>query len=101
MHRQILFSPDARYTGLTRVFSGRLARSIRNRMMEELQPHAREIPGYPVQTWFNAALKRAAIEKGRTDVMSLWAGQAARLLRHRDAKSLMKALVEETSALMG
>ncbi|GGY80439.1 NAD(P)H-dependent flavin oxidoreductase [Pseudoduganella plicata] len=99
-HRGLLFSPDARHTGLTRVFSGRLARGIENRLMRELQPHADRLPGYPVQNWFMGALKKAAAEQERGDLMSLWCGQSAALLRHRDARSLMTALVNETSALL-
>ncbi|ATQ73908.1 2-nitropropane dioxygenase [Massilia violaceinigra] len=99
IHRKMLFSPDARYTGLTRVFSGRLARGIRNRLMNELQPHAARIPQYPVQNWFTGIMKKAAGAQERSDLMSLWCGQSAPLLTHRDARSLMAALVEETSVI--
>ena len=99
-HRRMLFSQDARDTGLTRVFSGRLARGIRNRLMEELQPHAAQIPQYPVQNWLTGVMKKAAREQDRADLMSLWCGQSAALLKHRDARSLITALIEETSALM-
>jgi nitronate monooxygenase len=99
-HRRILFSPEARYTGLTRVFSGRLARGIRNRLMDELEPHASDIPRYPVQNWLTGVMKKAAREQDRPDLMSLWGGQAASLLKQRDARSLMTSLVEETTALM-
>ncbi|HAT31739.1 MAG TPA: 2-nitropropane dioxygenase [Janthinobacterium sp.] len=98
-HRQMLFSPDARYTGLTRVFSGRLARGIRNRLMNELQPYAAQIPQYPIQNWLTGAMKKAAGAQQRYDLMSLWCGQAAPLITHRDARSLMKALVKETSSI--
>ena len=99
-HRTMLFSADARYTGLTRVFSGRLARGIRNRLMHELQPHAAQIPQYPVQNWFTGALKKAAAVQQRADLMSLWCGQAAPLIKHRNAGALMAALVAETSQRM-
>lgn len=101
LHRQMLFSQDARCTGLTRAFSGRLARGIRNRFMDELAPHEASLPQYPVQNWFTGMLKRAAIEQNRPELMSLWSGQAAPLLKHRDARSLIKALVEETGRLLG
>lgn len=101
LHRQKLFSPDARYTDLTRAFSGRLARGIKNRLMTELKAHEGEIAPYPVQNWLTGQMKPAAIAQGRTDLMSLWSGQAAPLLRHRDANSLMQALEQQTDeALM-
>lgn len=101
LHRQQLFSPHPKSTALTRVFSGRLARGITNRFMEELAPHQARILRYPVQNWLTGLLKKAAREQGRPDLMSLWCGQAAPLLRHHDAASLMEALVKETSAALG
>ena len=51
---------------------------------------------YPVQNWLTGRMKPAAIAQGRTDLMSLWSGQAAPLLKHRDARSLMHALQQQT-----
>jgi nitronate monooxygenase len=99
VHRTMLFSPEARYTGLTRVFSGRLARGIRNRLMDELQPHVPQLPPYPIQNWFTGSMKKAAGAQERADLMSLWSGQSAPLLKHRAARTLMAALVEETTRL--
>ncbi|AVR94680.1 NAD(P)H-dependent flavin oxidoreductase [Pseudoduganella armeniaca] len=98
-HRAMLFSDEARETALTRVFSGRLARGIRNRLMAELEPHAAQLPPYPVQNWFTSAIKKAAGTQERADLMSLWCGQAAPLLTQRDARSLMATLVEDTSRI--
>lgn len=99
-HRRMLFSPAARETALTRAFSGRLARGIRNRMLAELEPHAGRVAPYPIQNWLTGQLKRAAREQERPDLMSLWCGQSAGLLAHRDAASLMSALVADTSRLL-
>lgn len=90
VHKDRLFSTDARYTALTRAFSGRLARGIENRMLREMrdQPYA----PYPAQGWFTGQLKKAAIEQGRTDLMSLWCGQSAGLLKHRSAADLLNDL---------
>ncbi|QSX40011.1 NAD(P)H-dependent flavin oxidoreductase [Shewanella cyperi] len=98
LHRDKLFSEDARHTGLTRVFSGRLARGIRNRLMEEA-PHLSLAP-YPVQNWLMGQLKRAAIEAARPELMSLWSGQSAPLLRHKRAAELIDSLVTETEAAL-
>lgn len=100
LHRERLFSSDAKRTALTRLFSGRLARSIRNRLLDELQAHETTVPQYPIHGWFMGQLKAAAIAQGRTDLMSLWCGQAAPLLRHKDAMALMASLVSETSEIL-
>lgn len=101
LHREQLRSPAARHTMLTRAFTGRLARGLRNRLMEELQGLERELPPYPVQAWLTAQFKRAAIDQGRTDLVALWSGQSAPLIRHRSARELFQSLVQQTSALLG
>jgi nitronate monooxygenase len=91
LHRQMLFSDAARRTSLTRAFTGRLARSIHNEFMEKVQGNEVELPPYPVQAWLTGRLKEAAVKAGRSDVISLWAGQAAGRLEHRTAKDLIQS----------
>jgi nitronate monooxygenase len=99
-HRSKLFSREAGDTSLTRVFSGRLARGIRNRLMFELDMHPADVVQYPVQNWLSGQLKQAALQQGRDDLMSLWCGQSARLLKHRSVPELMAALIDQTSKRM-
>ena len=82
LHRSALLGPQARDTGLTRVFSGRLARGIRNRFMRELA--TQPVAPYPQQNWLTGRLRPAATTQGRTDLMSLWCGQSAPLLAAPD-----------------
>jgi len=98
LHREKLFSADARRTSLTRVFTGRLARSVHNDFIDALASNAHQLPPYPVQNWLTAQFRRAALAAGRTDIISLWSGQAAPLLQERRAAALLKALVAQTDA---
>jgi nitronate monooxygenase len=93
IHREKLFSHEAASTHLTRAFSGRLARGIRNRFVDEMK--SRALAPYPAQSWLSGRLKAAAAAQGRWDLMALWAGQAAPLLRHRRAAELCQSLVRE------
>lgn len=101
VHREMLRGDERKDTALSRVFSGRLARGIRNRFMEEMAAHEAELPPYPIRNWFSGTLRKAAIQQGRGDLLSLQAGQAAALVRHRSAAALVDALVRDTSALLG
>lgn len=101
LHRQALFSPQARHTALTRAFSGRLARGIRNPLLEVLAAHQAQLPGYPAQGWFASTLKPAALAQQRDDLLALWCGQAAPLLRQRGALELWHSLLEQTDSLLG
>ena len=99
-HRRMLFSDRAANTGLTRAFSGRLARGIRNRLMTEMEG-ADGLPGYPLQTWLTKPLKDEAARRDDPELMALWAGQAAPLLRHHRADALFDGLVAQTHAILG
>lgn len=100
LHRQMLFSEAAQYTTLTRAFTGRLARSVHNEFIEALRGKEGQLAPYPVQAWLTAQLRAAALAAGRADVISLWSGQAAPLLKHRRAKDLFRYLVEDAGRVV-
>lgn len=87
-------------TRLTRVFSGRYARGIVNGFMESLRDCEAEIPAYPVQNVLTGDIRRAATSLGRTEFMSLWAGQGAPMVRDLPAAELVGALGRELRASM-
>ncbi|HZH44553.1 MAG TPA: nitronate monooxygenase [Lysobacter sp.] len=93
LHREVLFSTRARSTTLTRAFTGRLARGVRNRWTEEMAEAA--LPPFPITGWFVSRLRPAALAAGRSDLISLWSGQVAPNLRHRDATALMQSLLAD------
>ena len=93
LHRSKLFSPEAQHTGLTTAYSGRLARGIENRMMIEMKSKLDKVAPYPAHNWFTAKLKKAAIEQGRADLMSLWCGQSASLLKYHHANEVFRSLL--------
>lgn len=91
-HQEALHAPGTQGTTLTRSFSGRLSRGLRNRLTIELAPAPEDVLPYPWQNWLTGVLKRAAIAQGRADLMSLWSGQAVGLVRHRRAFDLIESL---------
>ncbi len=90
LHRDLLFDRAAGRTVLSRVYTGRLARAIRNRLPDELR--GARLLAYPAQLWVMSALHEAALKRSRADLMSLWSGQSSGLLRWRNVESLMAAL---------
>jgi nitronate monooxygenase len=95
-HKDKLFTPEAKYTTLTKVFTGRLSRGIKNRLTEELKNHESTFAPYPLQSKFMGLLKAyPATANANPDFKSYWAGQSASLLKHRDAKMLIENLVSE------
>ena len=97
-HRAALFGPQAHHTTLTRAFTGRLARGLRNRWTQEFASRLDELPPFPTTGWFVSRLRAAAVDAGRSDVVSLWSGQIAPNLRHRTAAALMHSLVADLAS---
>jgi len=100
-HREAILSGKARRTGLTRGFTGRLARGIHNQLLEELNRPGVEILPYPLQRYLVRNLSVLADKAGKPEFLPLWAGQSASLSRHSDAKTLLQTLVSEVSAIAG
>jgi nitronate monooxygenase len=99
LHRQALRGKKAGHTALTKGFTGRLARGIHNRLMEELNRKGTEILPYPLQRALVRNLAIAAEAAGRSDLLPLWAGQSANLSTCTDALAFLTSLVEEVSEI--
>jgi len=94
LHREALRGPDAGHTGLSRGFTGRLARGIRNRLMDELNRNGAEFLPYPLQRGLVRNLSVAAEAVGRSDLMPLWAGQSAGLSTCTGVVGFLTSLIE-------
>ena len=90
-HRAALASD--RPTGLTRAFSGRLARGIVNRLQAEHSPDAPI--AYPEIHHITAPLRAAARQAGDGEVINLWAGEAHALATELPAAAVVAALMDE------
>jgi nitronate monooxygenase len=100
-HRDALLSGKAQNTALTKGFTGRLARGIRNQLLDELNGPGVEILPYPLQRFLVKNLSVLAEKAARTELLQLWAGQSASLSRETDAKVLLQTLVSEVTDLAG
>jgi nitronate monooxygenase len=101
LHREALRGRKAGHTALTRGFTGRLARGIHNRLMEELNQEGVEILPYPLQRGLVRNLSIAAERAARLDLLPLWAGQSANLSTCNDLRAFLASLVEEVSKIGG
>src|SRR6267154_1957106 len=97
--RQALRGKKAGHTALTKGFTGRLARGIYNRLLEELNWPGTEILPYPLQRALVRNLAIPAEAAGRSDLMPLWAGQSANLSTCTNVSEFLTSLVNEASEI--
>ncbi|MFD8593470.1 nitronate monooxygenase [Kitasatospora sp. NPDC059646] len=90
-HRRALVElPD---TTVTRAFTGRPARALRNAFVARHDAHAPA--AYPEVHHLTQPLRAAAARRGDTDGMHLWAGTAHALAREGGAADVTRALWED------
>jgi nitronate monooxygenase len=93
-YRDALYRARDEDTRLTRIFTGRSARALRNRMIDEMGDA--EVLEFPAQLSLTRDLAQGASRASRTDFMPLWAGQAVPLIRNLPAATLIETLVAES-----
>jgi nitronate monooxygenase len=101
LHRQALRGKKAGHTALTKGFTGRLARGIHNRLLQELNQEGTAVLPYPLQRSLVRNLAIPAEAAGRSDLLPLWAGQSANLSTCTDVAGFLTSLVEEISEIAG
>ena len=99
--REALLTREAGTTALTRGFTGRLARGIKNRLLDELNREGTELLPYPLQRALVRHLTVAAEKAGRRDLLPMWAGQSARLSHCDDVNVLLGDLIAQVSEIAG
>jgi nitronate monooxygenase len=100
LYRKALLRGAEMGTTLTRAISGRMARGLRNRFVEEMRPYEDESLAFPLQYGLTGPLQVASLKKGSDEMLAMWAGQAVALNRAMPAAELIETLVEETRAVL-
>jgi nitronate monooxygenase len=101
LHRETLRRRKAGHTALTKGFTGRLARAIHNRLMEDVNRNGTEILPYPLQRELVRNLAIAAEAAGRPDLVPMWAGQSANLSTCTNVSAFLTSLVDQVSEIAG
>ncbi|ROS00230.1 nitronate monooxygenase [Sinobacterium caligoides] len=92
LHRAALASAVGE-TAVTNLFTGRPARGIVNRVMEELGAMRDDIPAYPLTSPAITALRQHAEQQGSSDFSPLWCGENRSGCQALAAAELTRSLV--------
>lgn len=94
-YKQRLLHAGNAPTRLTRAFSGRYARGLENRFMQQMAQVEDQVPPYPVQNALTGPIRFEAAKRGDTELMSLWCGTGVARARRMSAARLVETLVAE------
>jgi len=94
-YRDAVLSSSEEDTRITRAFSGRPARGIRNRLLADYESREDSILPFPLQNALTGPLRNEATKQNRGQFLSLWAGQGTRMARRTHAAELVAELTDE------
>lgn len=94
VHRKALADPGFTETALTRAFTGRLARGLRNRFIDDFAAAAPAV--YPQVHHLTKPIRTAAAKAGQPDWVHLWAGTGWRAARKEPAAQTLARLTTQS-----
>lgn len=89
-HKAALADPSRTETVLTRAFTGRPARGLRNRFIDRFEAAAPL--GYPAIHHLTSPLRKAAAKSGEADLVHLWAGTGFREAAEKPTATILTEL---------
>jgi nitronate monooxygenase len=95
VYKESIMNAKEDQTVLTRAFSGKWARGIKNKFIAEMGKHEDSLPDFPVQNTLTQSIRKASSSQNNSDFMSLWSGQSPRLAKNQTVEMLIKNIVAE------
>lgn len=99
VYKQAVLQANDSDTVLTRAFSGKWARGIRNQFIDEMAESQVPIPDYPVQNKLTTQIRKAAATGNDSRFMSLWSGQSPGLAKDQTVKELIREIVSQAEEI--
>ena len=98
--KKLLLQTKDDSTVLTKAFSGKLARGIRNKFIYRMKSNCKNILPYPIQHAITSPMRKLAMNQNCVDFMSMWAGQSASLSKGLPATQLIAELAINVEKLL-
>jgi nitronate monooxygenase len=96
-HKKAVTGMDGDETVVTRAFSGKPARAVRNHFIEAAAREGWPILPFPAQSAVTAPLRASSVRADVPDHYSCWSGQAGSLARPLPVADLVRTLADEAA----
>ncbi|MFJ7827002.1 NAD(P)H-dependent flavin oxidoreductase [Psychrobacillus sp. NPDC096623] len=101
LHKDAIMQSKDGDTTLTRTFSGKWARGIKNKFISEMKEHENSLPNFPIQNALTQSIRKASASQNIKDYMSLWSGQSGTLARIETVEQLVQRIMDEARKING
>jgi nitronate monooxygenase len=95
VYKESILNANESDTVVTRSFSGKWARGIKNEFISEMNDFEPSLPEYPIQNTLTQDIRKTSSSQNNPAFMSLWSGQSPRLAKYQTVESLIKAVISE------
>jgi len=95
LHKDAILNSDEDSTVLTRSFSGRWARGLKNQFISEMYKNEKTLPVFPIQNTLTQDIRKYSAAQNNQDFMSLWSGQSPRLAKCQPVATLIENTIAE------
>ncbi|WP_025027057.1 NAD(P)H-dependent flavin oxidoreductase [Caldalkalibacillus mannanilyticus] len=99
LHKEGILNAHEEEIVLTRAFSGKWARGMKNKFIIEMQNEENYFPDFPVQNTLTQSIRKASALQNNQDFMSLWSGQSPRLAKSQTVGTLIKNIMAEAKKM--
>lgn len=101
-YQQKVIDANEEQTIITKSFSGRPARAIKNRFLTEFEETGTRPLPFPSHNTVTRDIRTAAAKEGNSEFMSLWAGQSLRLINSKSpAAEMIREIMEDARGILG
>lgn len=101
IHKDAILNSTEADTVLTKSYSGKYARGIRNQFIDDMEKHQEDILPYPFQNKMTKKIRSKAAAEDRSDILHLWSGQGVRVSQEVEAEELLKDIVDQVNKISG
>ena len=92
LHKDAMLNSKEKATTLTRAFTGKYARGLKNKFTEQLQDAP--VAPYPLQHYLTLNIRRESANQNRPEYLSLWMGENSFLAKAASLQEIVISLME-------
>jgi len=96
--KEAVKNSDDRSTTLTRAWSGRFGRCIKNEYVKGMQ--GEELHPSPVQHYLTNKMREEGRKRNDPELQSLWAGQSANYAEEKSTKEILEKVIKDTENIL-
>ena len=92
VHKNAILQSEQKATTLTRAFTGKYARGLKNKFTEQLKDAT--VAPYPLQHYLTLDIRRESAKQNRPEYLSLWMGENSYLAKAASVQEIVDRLME-------